>query len=352
MTSVTTFFSSITSSYTNWLEALAILLAFWLAGFFFRRVLFFYLSRWSAKTENQIDDVIILKSRLHVIFWFFLLGIYFAGKVTPVGQTSLHVVNQVIFSLLVMSLTFLTANILAGIAQVYSEKISLSLPLTSLTENLIKLAIVVIGILVLLAHLGISITPLLTALGVGSLAVALALQDTLSNLFAGFYILANKQIRPGDYIKVDTGHEGFILDIGWRATRIKELSGNTIIIPNAKLGSAVVTNFSLPQKDMGITVPVGVAYDSDLEKVEKITTEVARQTITEVAGGVKEFEPFIRYNAFGDSCIQFNVILRVREFTDQYLLTHEFIKRLHKRYLTEGIDIPFPQQVVHLKKSE
>jgi small-conductance mechanosensitive channel len=188
----------------------------------------------------------------------------------------------------------------------------------------------------------------LTALGVGSLAVALALQDTLSNLFSGFYIIANKQIRTGEYIKLDSGQEGYLVDIGWRTTRIRVLANNMIIIPNAKLGSAIVTNFHMPDKEMGLVLQVGVSYSSDLEKVEKVTIEVARETLRGVSGGVESFEPFVRYNSFGDSAIQFSVILRVKEFTDQYLVTHEFIKRLHKRYNLEGIDIPFPQRTVHL----
>lgn len=348
MTALRDIFS--TADSTRWLEVIAILLAFWLAGFFFRRVLYYCLARWSAKTANQIDDVVVVKSRLHILFWFFLFGIYFAAKLAPIGDGVERIIDKTVFSLLLISLTLLAANTLAGIAQAYSEKISLSLPLTSLTENLIKLVVIVLGGLVVLSQLGISITPLLTALGVGSLAVALALQDTLSNLFAGFYILANKQVRPGDYVMADSGHEGYILDIGWRATRIRKLNGNTIIIPNGKLGSSIVTNFSLPQKEMGIVIPVRVAYGSDLEKVEKATVEVARQTLTEVMGGVKEFEPFVRYNSFGDSAVAFSVILRVKEFTDQYLVTHEFIKRLHKRYLAESIEIPFPQRAVRLQK--
>ncbi|MHB9154542.1 MAG: mechanosensitive ion channel family protein [Endomicrobiales bacterium] len=332
----------------SWIKAFSVLLILWMAGFFFRRVLFLYLARWSEKTSNQIDDIIILKSRLHVLFWSFLLGVYLAGQFAPVTPAARLILSRIIFSLAIVSVTLLAANVLAAVIKVYSEKISLSLPLTSLTENLIKLIIIIIGALILLAHLGISITPLLTALGVGSLAVALALQDTLSNLFAGFYIIANKQIRTGDYIKLDSGQEGYVADIGWRATRITMLSNNIILVPNAKLGSAIVTNYFLPEKEMGLVIQACVGYSSDLEKVEKVTIEVARETLKTTQGGVESFEPFIRFHTFGDSSVNFSVILRVREFVDQYLVTHEFIKRLHRRYRAEGIEIPFPQRTVRL----
>jgi len=253
-------------------------------------------------------------------------------------------------SLFIISLTLLISNIISDVAKTYTREASLSMPLTSLTENLIKLSVFTVGGLILLSHFGISIAPLLTALGVGSLAVALALQDTLTNLFSGFYIIANKQTRTGDYIRLDSGQEGYVVDIGWRATRIKQLSNNMILIPNAKLGAAVVTNFNLPETEMSLAVPVGVAYSSDLEKVEKVTLEVAKETLKEVNGGVPDFSPTVRFNGFGDSAIQFNVGLRVKDFSDQYLVTHEFIKRLQKRYANEGIDMPFPQRVVHLVK--
>ncbi len=252
------------------------------------------------------------------------------------------------FSLLIVSLTFLGSNIISDIAKVYSRKASFSIPLTSLTENLIKISVVTVGGLILLSHLGISIAPLLTALGVGSLAVALALQDTLTNLFSGFYIIANKQTRPGDYIKLDTGQEGYVVDIGWRATRIKQFSDNIILVPNAKLGSAIVTNFSLPDKELTVTLQAGVAYSSDLEKVEKVTLDVAKDTLKSTEGGVADFPPAVRFHTFGDSAILFNVSLRVKDFAAQSIVTHEFIKRLQKRYAQECIDMPFPQRAVHL----
>jgi small-conductance mechanosensitive channel len=140
------------------------------------------------------------------------------------------------------------------------------------------------------------------------------------------------------------------MDIGWRATRIKQLTSNIILVPNAKLGSAIVTNFNFPDKELIVTVPVGVSYSSDLEKVEKITVEVAAETLKSIPGGVADFTPVIRYNAFADSSINFNVVLKVKDFTDQGPIIHEFIKKLHKRYNKEGIDIPFPQRVVHQAK--
>lgn len=214
------------------------------------------------------------------------------------------------------------------------------------------MTVFVLGGLVLLRSLGVSIAPLLTALGVGGLAVALALQDTLSNLFAGLQILASKKVVPGDYVQLDSGEEGYVVDINWRNTSLRHLRNNVILVPNARLASATVTNYYKPFPEMSVLVGVGVSYRSDLPHVERITTDVARQTLEEVEGGVPDFEPFIRYGGFGESSIDFNVILRVSEPTAQYLVTHEFVKRLHERFGREGIEIPFPIRTIVFKDGE
>lgn len=194
-----------------------------------------------------------------------------------------------------------------------------------------------------------SSAPLLAALGVGSLAIALALQPTLSNLFAGFLITLARRIRVGDFIELEGGQQGEVADIGWRSTQLRELSNNLVVVPNAKLAEVIVRNHSLPESEQAALVHVGVSYDSDLDHVEKTTLEAARQIQHEVSGAIPMFEPFIRYHTLSDSSIDFTVTLRVQTFVDRYRVTHEFIKLLHRRYREAGIEIPFPQSVVHLR---
>jgi small-conductance mechanosensitive channel len=199
--------------------------------------------------------------------------------------------------------------------------------------------------------MGISITPLITALGVGGLAVALALQPTLSNLFAGVQIIISKQLEPGDWVETDSGAKGYVVDVSWRNTTIRELPNNLIIVPNSILANSVITNFSRPQKKMSVVIEVGVSYDSDLARVERVTIEVAKKVVKEVQGGEAEFEPILRYHTFSDFSINFSVILRVKEYINKYLVRHEFIKALHKRYNEEGIEIPFPIRTVHMRNT-
>jgi len=130
------------------------------------------------------------------------------------------------------------------------------------------------------------------------------------------------------------------------------LPNNIVIIPNSKLGQSVLTNYYMPETEMAVLVQVGVHYQSDLKHVEKVTIEVGEETLKEVQGGVAGFKPFIRYHTFDDFSINFTVILRCKEFVDNYLIKHEFIKRLHARYNKEGIVIPFPIRDVYIKENK
>jgi len=160
------------------------------------------------------------------------------------------------------------------------------------------------------------------------------------------------RVKIGDYVKLDSGEEGYVTDINWRSTKIRMLPNNVVLVPNEKLTKAIITNYYLPDKEMAVLVNLGVHYESDLKKVEKITCEVAGEVMREVPGGVLEFKPFIRYGSFGDFSINFTVILRAREFADQYLVKHEFIKRLHERYEKEGIVIPYPIRAINYEQEK
>ncbi|MGH7830668.1 MAG: mechanosensitive ion channel family protein, partial [Candidatus Binatia bacterium] len=216
-------------------------------------------------------------------------------------------------------------------------------------EILTKIIFIAVGGMIVLDNLGISLTPLLTTLGIGSLAVAIALQDTLGNFFAGLYIKADRPIQVGHYVRLEGGEEGYVEWVGWRSTRIRMLPNNMVIVPNSKLVQSNITNFYLPSPELAVLVQVGVHYDSDLEKVERVTREVAKEVLQTVPGGVPSFDPFIRYHTFNQSSIDFTVILRGREFVDNFLIKHEFVKRLQDRYRRENIIIPFPIRTVHLK---
>ncbi|MDO8303583.1 MAG: mechanosensitive ion channel family protein [Sedimentisphaerales bacterium] len=325
-----------------------------LLGIFVDHVVLPIVKKLAERTSWEFDDIIINSLRGLFIVWFGILGARLAAESAhdSLSPRTIDLTADALKVLFIGSFTFLAARIMAAILQRYIQKSGAQIPGASIFTNIVKLIIFMIGLLMILNALDIAITPILTALGVGGLAVALALQDTLSNLFAGIHIVASKQIKPGDYIKLDTGDEGYVTDVGWRNTTIKALPNNMIIVPNSKVASAIIVNYHQPDREMGLPFQVGVSYDSDLEKVEKVTIEVAKEVLAKTNGGVKIFEPFIRYHTFADFSINFSVILRVNEFTDQYLIKHEFVKALHKRYREEGIEIPYPNRTVMSREKD
>ena len=216
-----------------------------------------------------------------------------------------------------------------------------------------KALIILIGLLITLDSLSISISPLLTTLGIGGLAVALAFKDTLANFFAGLYILADEPVREGDYIKLEGGPEGYVVEVGWRSTRIRTLPNNIVVIPNSKVSESIITNYFLPERRISLLLDVGVSYQSDSRKVEEILLQVAKQAASEVEGLLAEPAPFVRFiPGFGESSLNFTLICQVREFVDQYFVQHELRHRILARFKKEGIQIPFPQRTVYLRKEE
>jgi small-conductance mechanosensitive channel len=304
------------------------------------------LTALATRTRGQWDDVVVTELARRVPFWGLLLGVYIAIGFWTLPPNLQKTLERILFALVTASVTLFAAAIAGKLIVAYGSTLERALPITSLTQNIATGIVIAIGLLIVLNGLGVSITPILTALGVGGLAVALALQDTLANFFAGIYITLAGQIRVGDYVRLDSGQEGYVSDIGWRSTRIRMLPNNLVLVPNAKLAQAIVINYYLPDKELAVLVEVGVDYGSDLGHVERVTCEVAKDTLKTVQGGAADFDPFIRYHTFADSSVNFTVILRAREYVDQYLLKHEFIKRLHRRYGQEAITIPFPIRTI------
>ena len=324
-------------------------LAVYLMGKFLTRTVGRRLNRWAERTTWKWDDALVDALRRGIPIWSVLYGVYVAAGFWELPPRTLVLLTQSLYVLGWLSVTLICAGLAGRLTVVYSSHFQRALPATSLTQNVAQIIVVALGLLMILHGLGISITPLLTALGIGGLAVALALQDTLSNLFSGFYLTVERQIRVGDYVKLETGQEGYVDDIGWRVTKIRMLPNNTVLVPNNKLSQAIVTNYYLPSRDLAVIIEVGVDYGSDLAHVERVTLEVARDVMRTVPGGVPEFEPLIRYHTLGEFSVNFSVVLRGKEVVDQYLIKHEFLKRLLVQYRKEGITITYPIQTVLTK---
>ncbi len=340
-----TFFSGQAARYAI---PLALVIGGFIVGFIFEKTVLRWLRNRASRNIWYTDDIIFDSLRYVVTVWFGLLGVglalysgglYFFDYGEGINTQIRNVVSTVLTIAFIVSVAVLLTRIANGFIKLYTSQVQ-GLPSSSLLSNVSGIVIFTLAGLIALQSIGVAVAPILTALGVGGLAVALALQDTLANFFAGIVIIVSRQLRPNDYVRLESGDEGYVTDITWRNTTIRSLTNNTIIVPNSTMSNSIITNYYQPGKQLAITIPVRVGYSSDLARVEEVTLDVGREVLQEVPGCVPETEPLVRYNNFGEISVDFGVILTIREFVDQYAVQHEFMKRLHRRFSEENIEIP------------
>jgi len=312
-----------------------------------------HVQRWAEKTETLVGKLLVEVLHGPLLILLLLIGgrvilgaVELTSKVERFATIGISLATAFV-------IIYAGVRIYHGLLFEYGRRYEPIRPSLGILNLLGKALIITIGLLITLDSLSISISPLLTTLGIGGLAVALAFKDTLANFFAGLYILADRPIHVGDYIKVEGGPEGYVEGIGWRSTRIRTLPNNIVVIPNSKLSESIITNYFLPERRMSLLLNVSVAYQSDTRKVEEILTEEAKRAAMEVEGLLADPAPFVRFiPGFGDSALNFTLICQVREFVDQYLVQHELRHRILARFRQEGIEIPFPQRTVHLRQDD
>lgn len=329
--------------YSAWLIPAGLVLAGLVLGAIVERLLISRLRKVAARTAWSWDDFLLEALGHAPLLLFTAAGTYAAARVALPEGVPRGPLNKTLAVLVLLAITTVVARAASRGAKSWLRRSTTSLPASSLVTNLVQFLVYLLGGLLILQALDIEITPILTTLGIGGLAVALALQPTLANVFSGFQILAARQVRAGDYVRLGTGEEGYVTDVRWRNTAIQGLfDDHVIVVPNSRLADSIVTNYHLPRRAQWTRCDVGVHYDSDLERVEEVTLDVARDVLREVAGQVYDLEPVVRFHTFGASSIDMTVRIPVEEYAKQFELRHEFVKRLHKRYREEGITIPFP----------
>lgn len=296
------------------------------------------LERRAQRTAASLLDA----PRGALTLWATALGARFAIDGYALGPHERLLATQGLGLLMLFAVTLAAARIAKRLVDIYLRRHRDAIPAASLFTSLTAAAIWVIGLLLALQSIGIAITPVLTALGVGGLAVALALQPTLANLFSGLQIIASRQIRPGDFIQLETGGEGYVTDITWRTTTIRDAAEHLIVVPNAKLAQASFTSFAMPAQQASVVIPVLIGYDSDLEAVERAALEVAREVIEASGAQLDGFEPSVRFTEFTNENIKLNIFVRAGDSVDPPRLRSDLIKRLHARFRHDGIRSPFP----------
>ncbi len=313
-----------------------------IAGFLFKKIILPALNKCCNLAKHENLEVVAAVSSPYITPWFAILGFYLSVQLAPIELPIRSILVEALFVIAVGSVILFIARCTADLFGLYTQRRPEIFPSTTMFKNLIYGFVAVVGILFIFQSLGLSITPMLAALGIGGIAVALAVQNPLSNFFSGLHIIASTQVRPGDYIKLDTEDEGLVMDISWYSTVLRAPSGYVILVPNSKLASAIVTNYHMEIREMAFSVNAKVSYDSDLEKVQRIALEVASDVIKSVPGSVPEFEPVFLFTGLSDSGVNFSVAFKAMDFGKRAALTHEFIKRLYLRFQAEGINLPYP----------
>lgn len=336
---------------SEYFQSFLILLGSFIVAKVYLFILNKYVKRIVRQTKSDIDDKLleILRKPFYVLI--ILGGLFFSLKSLSLLAPYSLWIDRIFFVTFVLVISLSVKRTLSIFVSQWFEVQKRFEKTPQLISKILTVIIFLIAFLMILSYFKIEITPLVATLGLGSLAVGLALQATLSNFFAGLHIITDQQINIGDFIELpDANISGYVEDIGWRATKIRTLPNQIVVVPNSKFAESIIINNYLPEKDIAALVQVGVAYESDLKKVEEVTIDVARKIQETVPGAVKNFEPFIRYHTFGDSNINFTVILRVEKFVDRYLVIHEFIKELKERYDKEGIEISWPVRKIYQMK--
>jgi small-conductance mechanosensitive channel len=331
------------------LPLIVFVLAF-LAGWLARRLILRAIKTWNARTESRSGR--ILYEALHgpLLIWSLMLAVHLAIESSEIPAQYAATGSSLLAVLWILSLTVMSMRVVGDIVRFYGAQIPGAMPVTTLTQTLSQIAVLILGALVLLNHYKVSITPILTALGVGGLAVALALQDTLSNLFGGFYVAVAGQVRLGDYIKLNTGEEGYVTDIGWRCTTIRAQANNLIIVPNAKLSQAIVTNFHLPEKRMGASFNFTVSYDTDLAMVEEAVNGVLTDAVAEVPGIYPEPAPHVTFDpGFTENGIGLSANYQVQDFASLGPVRNELRKRIFYKLKELEVIVPYPARTVYLR---
>ncbi|HSG90080.1 MAG TPA: mechanosensitive ion channel family protein [Pseudomonadales bacterium] len=338
--------------------ALALLLASAAAGLMWVvvRIILAQLKRLIAHTPFSVDSILLDALRLPAnLVILCAAGLMYRSLVANLGgdPSPLHdLLPTAIRILFILALIVFVDRFSTGLLGRYAEQSEGLRNSRSIVQGISRGIVVGVGGLVLLGTLGISVTPLIASLGITSLAVALALQPTLENFFSGVQLVIDKPIRVGDFIELDSGEQGFVDRIGWRSTWIRMLPNNTVIMPNSVLSQSKIINYFYPTKELSVPVELGVHYSSDLEHVERVTLEVARETLRTHKWGVPEYDTFVVYTGFGDSSINFTVMLRAQEYFNRFWVRSAFIKALHRRYAEEGINIPFPIRAINLEQEQ
>lgn len=339
------------------LEQLLGLPALWLvvvlALLLIRRKALAWAHRRAALSPSALHDrAVSLLARLYVPAGL-LAGAYFSLQIVPLDPRWQILGERVLSGLGLLLAVWAAWRGFGLLLHYWAETNPNAKALVPPAELISRVLFAAVGVALVLSGLGYSLTKVWTALGIGSLAIALALQETLSNTFAGFHLMLDQPFRVGDYITLDSGEEGWVTQISWRSTWLRTRPNNMVVIPNSKLARAAITNYSLPEARLALMLPVAVSYSSDPRRVRAVLQEVAGQAVQEVDGVLADPPPQVRFlPGFGEYALNFTLVCFVREYLDRDPVQGELHYRIFERFRREGIEIPFPARQLYVTERQ
>ncbi|MYC28980.1 MAG: mechanosensitive ion channel family protein [Chloroflexi bacterium] len=339
-----------------WLPATSI--SIFLVGitlaFVFNKAIYPIVLRFTNFTPTNLDVRLVRAFRRPLTMAILVAGLYFA-LILPLDLTLTlrHIIDRVAAILgvgvAVLALTAASSNVFHW----YSEEISphtastLDDRLMPMIRRIVMALIYALGGLLALDLLNVNISPLIAGLGLGGLAVALALQPTLSNLFAGTYVMTEGVVTQGDYIELENGVAGYVIDVGWRSTRLRTWTNNLVVVPNSRFAETIITNYQGPIPAVNIYLTCGVSYDSDLGVVEQVCKEEMDKLLEADPRAVREYGAYFAYESFDDSNITFYLFLQARDRIASFEVQSELIRMVHERFREEGIVINYPMRTIN-----
>ena len=334
------------------LTALLILSAFWMLAQLVSAILNKWGKRLAHFSETDLDDRILQRIIPHVSRLLTMLGVYLAIRSLPLHEKLVQVFSGVIFVVLVIIVFNLIYHALDELMRWYmngrqenSEDL-ISRQMLPIAEKLTLLFLMGTALIIILKHFNYDIYSVVTALGIGSLAIGLAAKDTLAHMISGFTLMFDQPFRIGDRIQLAGGQIGDVTAIGLRSTKIRTLDNQLLIIPNSDLCNTMLINQAFPDARSKGCINIGVAYGSDVERVKEILVATA----LEVETVLRDPAPEAYFAAFGESALSMSLFFWVEEYSQLFAVTDKINTLILRHFNESGIEIPFPTRTMIMEK--
>ena len=336
-----------------WLPATSIFIIAALLALIFYKVIYPVVLRFTNFTPTNLDVSLVRAFRRPLTLGILAGGIYLSIVLPYDLSTEVrHFIDRAAGIVGVLLGVFAVGRLVSNLFSWYHEEIAphtrstLDDRMMPMFRRMATGMVYVLGGLLTLDLLNVNISPLIAGLGLGGLAVALALQPTLANLFAGTYVMTEGVVHPGDYIELENGVAGYVIDVGWRSTRLRTWTNNLVVVPNSRFAETIITNYQGPIPAVNIYLTCGVSYDSDLHLVERVCQEEMARLLDTDPRAVKEYGAYFAYESFDDSNITFYLFIQARDRNASFEVQSELIRMVQQRFREEGIVINYPMRTI------